>query len=176
MTAYHITNTSYANIPGRMRENKRERRLGQYAKSSRNAILDALWAWIRQRPGLDFRDYGEVSSYRAELRSITQDLHDARTLLRAIELSSMTADTLKGGFRAYSGRLEWKGGKVEYCTGQYWPTEYRRVVCAVAASALWDYHREDFAASAKGGESPGDAIRRNFKRLFGRRLQARWFE
>lgn len=138
-------------------------------------ILSALYAWIRQRPGLEFGNYGDVKNYRAELRSIQRDLEDARILLRSVELSSLNADTLKGAFRAYSGRLSWDGNELAYCTGQYWPTEYRKVVCAVAASALWDYYREDYAATAKDGESLGDAIRRNFRRVYGRRMQERWF-
>lgn len=28
-------------------------------------------------------------------------------------------------------------GRLEYTTGQYWPTEYRKAACAVLASALW---------------------------------------
>ena len=138
-------------------------------------ILWAMYCWINQRPGLDFGNYGDLKNYRAELRSITKDLHDARSLLRAVELSSLSAETLKEAFRAYSGRLTWDGKALAYCTGQYWPTEYRKVVCAVAAAALWDYFREDYAATAKGDESPGDAIRRNFRRVYGRRMQTRWF-
>lgn len=46
----------------------------------------------------------------------------------------------------FSGRLKivetLTGHKVEYCTGQYFPTEYRRAVAAVCAGALWDYIRE----------------------------------
>jgi hypothetical protein len=149
-----------------------------YARESdqeRAAILAAMREWISQRPGLDFNNYGNVPAYRAELRSITRDLADARTLLRAVELSSMDTETLKGAFRAFSGRLSWDGSKLDYCTGQYWPTEYRRAVCAVLAAALWDWYRADFAAAAKPGESAGDAIRRNFRREYGRAIAGRWF-
>ncbi len=31
---------------------------------------------------------------------------------------------------------------IEYTTGQYMPTEYRKAVCAVLASALWEYTRD----------------------------------
>lgn len=142
----------------------------------KSRILTALYAWIKQRPGLEYGNYGEPVSYRAELRSITKDLHDARTLLRAVELSSLNADQLKAAFSAFSGRLSWDGKRLDYCTGQYWPTEYRRAVAAVCASALWEHYREGFATSAKKDESPGSAIRRNFKRLYGRRMQTTWFD
>ena len=161
----------------------------------KQAIVAALYNWIKQRPGLEYGNYGEPTSYRAEIRSITKDLHDARLLLRHVELSSVTADQLKTAFRAFSGRLSctvkpvYASGKVavipghvigytatlDYCTGQYWPTEYRRAAAAVCASALWDHYREGYAASAKKDESPGDAIRRNFRREYGRNFQERWF-
>lgn len=142
----------------------------------RNQIIESLHRFIRQRPGLEFGNYGDLSNYRAEMRSITRDMHEAKRLLRAVELTSMSAETLLSGFRAYSGRLSISdSGKLDYCTGQYWPTEYRKAVCAVCAAALWDYYREDFASSARDGESAGNAIRRNFRRLFGRAIANRWF-
>jgi hypothetical protein len=145
-------------------------------------ILEALETFARQRPGLDFNDYGEFSSYRSELRSITRDLRDVQSLLIAVyKADSMTEETLRGAFRAYSGRLTLSdqpdgGVALAYCTGQYWPTEYRKAVCAVLAAALWDHYREDFAKAAKDGESPGSAIRRKFREWFGRGIQSRWFD
>lgn len=146
------------------------------ADQERAAILAAMREWISQRPGLEFGNYGNVPAYRAELRSITRDFADARTLLRAVELSSMDTETLKGAFRAFSGRLSWDGAKLDYCTGQYWPTEYRLAVAAVLAAALWDWYRSDYAAAAKPGESAGDAIRRQFKRQYGLSMARRWFD
>ena len=193
--------------------------------SERDRMLIALRAWIAQRPGLEFGNYGDVSVYRAELRSITRDLHDARTLLQYVEARpDITADMLREAFRsAYSGRLSWHycphgltgrtqcgickrvwcaecepapsalchwchgnggaqskpgTGYLEYCTGQYWPTEYRRAACAVLASAIWDYWREDIMPP-RGTEfcvpSLGDALRARGKRIFGARIQRRWF-
>jgi len=93
--------------------------------TDKQQIITALYAWVAQRPGLEFGNYGDVKGYRAELRSITRDLQDARTLLRAVELSGITGEELAQAFgRAYSGRLSWDGKRLDYCTGQYWPTEY----------------------------------------------------
>jgi hypothetical protein len=115
--------------------------------TNKQAIISALASWIKQRPGLEYGNYGDPVSYRAELRSITRDLQDARTLLRAVELSGITGEELAQAFdRAYSGRLSWNGARLDYCTGQYWPTEYRRAACAVLASALWGYHRDNMPA------------------------------
>jgi hypothetical protein len=38
------------------------------------------------------------------------------------------------------------GVSLDYCTGQYWPTEYRAAVCAVLASLLWAHAREHMPA------------------------------
>lgn len=138
--------------------------------SERENMLAALGAFMRQRPGLEYGNYGDPRSYRAELRSIARDLDDARRLLRSVELSSMTAETLRDAFpRAFSGRLSWDGARLSYCTGQYFPTEYRKAVCAVLARALWAHYRgEDGAISA-------DGLRAMFRRTYGRGLASRWF-
>jgi len=74
--------------------------------SDKQQIITALYAWVAQRPGLEFGNYSDVKGYRAELRSITRDLQDARTLLRAVELSGIAGKELAQAFdRAYSDRL-----------------------------------------------------------------------
>lgn len=160
-------------------------------------IITALEAFINQRPGLEYGNYGEPRSYRAELRSIGKDLKHARELLRAVEHSPITAEQLVAAFDSFSGRLSIKeelthvvrntpSGKItteemrvrlDYCTGQYWPTEYRRAVCAVCASALWYFKREELNAQTDNREygSLGDEIRAYFRRSFGRGIQSRWF-
>ncbi len=165
-------------------------------------ILAALRAWVNQRPGLEFGNYGEVKAYRSELRSITKDRAQALELIRAVEWrDSITAEMLLASFpRAYSGRLsitqDAKGRAVlDYCTGQYWPTEYRRAACAVLASVLWDYFRENmpkptgkikktigfgtFAHESEhdniNGQTPGDYLRGTARKEFGRSIASRWF-
>lgn len=142
-------------------------------------ILQALDAFIRQRPGLDFGNYGDVTSYRAEVRGIGKDLQDARTLLQAVTWrDSITAEAIIDASKhAFSGRLtiEAQGDsiRVDYCTGQYWPTEYRKAVCAVLASALWAYWREQ----TRGPNQVNTAadIRRIATKELGRGIAARWF-
>jgi len=127
----------------------------------KTAILDALDAFVRQRPGLEFGNYGDVTSYRSEMRSITKDLHEYRALRAAVQWrDGIDADALLNAARsAYSGRLTLTEDKIQsprypmvqhnkgtftvaYCTGQYFPTEYRKAACAVLAQALWYYTRE----------------------------------
>ena len=165
---------------------------------TRDQILGALDAWIRQRPGLEFGNYGNAASYREESRRITRQKHDAETLLRAVRWrESITADMLAAAFRdAFSGRLTLteKDGKarLDYCTGQYFPTEYRAAACAVLASALWNWTREyAMPAPRRIGDDhgrdcylwgtreylyAGDWLRRHFRREFGPRLASRWFD
>ena len=142
--------------------------------AARDNILHALAAFAATRPGIDPRNY--ISSwsdtagrkaYAAEVRSITKDLHHARALLTAVRLSSITEAQLVTAFR--SKRLSWDGQSLDYCVNSYFPTEYRRAVCAVLASALWVYFREDC------GCDTGDKIRLAARRALPRAIVSRWF-
>lgn len=143
----------------------------------KETIIACLRKFIAQRPGLEFANYGDVALYRAEMRSITKDRHHAEELIRAVSWrDSLTADDiLHAAKHAHSGRLsitEPTPGRfvLDYCTGQYWPTEYRRAVCSVLSSALWDYWRE-----CGGAASTGDAIRKAASRELSRSIAQRWF-
>ena len=159
-------------------------------------IIAALYTFIGQRPGLEYGNYGEPVSYRAEVRAIGKDLTQARELLRYVELrASITADDIiKASESAYSGRLtivERDDGAVaiDYCTGQYWPTEYRRAVCAVLSQAIWAWtsahampaptlhHNSETGETVYrfNGLRAGDYLRASLKREFGRGMAARWF-
>lgn len=150
----------------------------------RQTILNALETFAESRPGIDLRNYGGGMdgwrAYRSESRSVTRDLKHARILLRAVERSSITAEAFAAAFRdAYAGRLALtytdNSARLDYCTGQYYPTEYRRAVCAVLSSALWHHYRDDMAAGARPGESAGDAIRRGMRRVVPAHVARVWF-
>lgn len=155
-------------------------------------LIALLASWIAQRPGLEFANYGDVSSYRSEMRSITKDGAVAKQLLRYVEMmDSISAEDIIEGFRAFSGRLslvlrndEWT---LDYCTGQYWPTEYRRAAAAVLSSVIWNYWRSDIPMSDKSAEelqaflkmhkaaNAGDYLRKKAVREFGRGRVASFF-
>ncbi len=142
--------------------------------AARDNILHALAAFAATRPGLDPRDYARNGrdtegrkAYALDARSITKDLHHARALLTAVRLSGITEAQLVEAFRGK--RLSWDGQRLDYCTGQYYPTEYRRAVCAVLASALWAYYRDDCCADT------GDKIRAAARRNLPRAIALRWF-
>ena len=156
-------------------------------REARDNILHALAAFAATRPGLDPRDY--ISSwndtagrkaYAAEVRSITKDLHHARALLTAVRLSSISEAQLIESFRGK--RLSWDGQRLDYCTGQYYPTEYRKAVCAVLASALWSYYADCVRGDSSDNDGPyesnitvGDKIRAEARRNLPRAIASRWF-
>ncbi len=128
--------------------------------TEKEILIAALRAFAGQRPGIDPENYSDWRSYRQESARVARDLRDALTILSVVEArDGITAEDLLAACKhAYSGRLScslvpheytrencpgapWSC-RVAYCTGQYFPTEYRRAVAAVAASALWDWQRD----------------------------------
>lgn len=167
----------------------------------KQAIISALRRFIRQRPGMDPRNY-DAAGYRSESREVTKDRKQAETLLDAVSWrDGIDADALiRAAQGAYSGRLtiesapegDAKPGipdaRIDYTTGQYFPTEYRKAVCAVLASALWDWTRDTAMPAPRGdgtyeyarngrvsAVSAGDWLRAHFAREFGRGIASRWF-
>ena len=139
--------------------------------ATRDAILNALTVFVAQRPGLEYGNYGDPSTYRAELRRITKMRHDAETLIAKVRQTSITAEALLAAFRSFSGRLtpvvrEDGAVALHYCTGQYYPTEYRAAVCAVLTTALWDYWRDDYQSIHGTTDGARDAIQRNARLAF----------
>jgi hypothetical protein len=134
----------------------------------RTEILEALARFVAQRSGIDGRNYGgSREAFLGDYRRILRDGREARALLRVVELStclpdSILADVLK------SGRLTWDGKRLDYCAGQYFPTEYRAAACRALASVLWNYWGD-------GGRYTADQIRAAAKSNLGRGITRRWF-
>lgn len=122
---------------------------GQYRyQPTRAELLHALRAFIGQRPGLESANYaGAPGAYHADKRDIMQARANALTLLNYIAHHAIGLDAdriLRASESTFRGRLSWDADRKEwhYAAGQYYPTEYRRAVCAVLAAALWDYWRD----------------------------------
>lgn len=106
-------------------------------------VFDALEKFIKSRSGMDHRDYFSGydnpkalkegrRAYFSEARSITKDRREALAALADARELTPRYDVLIAAFpAALSGRLEWDGAKLNYCTGQYYPTEYRKAARAV---------------------------------------------
>ena len=159
-------------------------------------LIEELYRFARRRPGLDWRNYYSSwqdtsgrQAYASEVRAISRDFGDARQLIRAIDLrDGITAqDILAGLKRHYSARLSWDAEteSLHYCPGQYWPTEYRKAVCAVCSGILWTWvgstsrpapdGADEYGSPTYGGLSGGSWLRAYFRREFGRGLASRWF-
>ena len=105
----------------------------------RDNIIELIARWIRQKPGLDprnyirdWRDAAGRAAYRSDSRSITTQLHHARAMLRYIELrQSITGADLAAALTV-GGRLSYTPERgLDYTTGQYWPMEFRAAACRV---------------------------------------------
>jgi hypothetical protein len=109
--------------------------------------LQQLIKFVNQRAGIEPGNYGSMQSYRSESRSVTRDLHEFRKVLaEAYALGVTDEHVTEAAPHAFSGRLEWNGQDWNYCTGQYFPTEYRkaaRVVLEHAISAYKQAHASD---------------------------------
>jgi len=154
----------------------------------KQTVIDALNAWVNQRPGLDYGNYGDLVAYRAEVRSIGKDLQHARAMLNyAAWHDSITAEMILDA--AKSGRLsivvDGEKVRVDYCTGQYWPTEYRPAVCRLLSTVIWRWFGDN-ARSADVAKMPqygcmagivnqGDYIRKTARRELGTSIAQRWF-
>ena len=145
------------------------------ATPDRTLYLDALAAFVAQRSGIDARDYRRDwtdkeghAAFMVDYRRILRDGRDARTMLRFARLFSVdvAAAASDGGRLTFQTRKD-GAVAVDYCTGQYFPTEHRAAACRVLSSAWWAYWR---------GCGYDDArIRKAARDTFGRGIASRWF-
>ena len=129
------------------------------------AILAALKPWINQKPDLERADYGcdqkqaeytgtkqyceGVRAYRQDLRNIQKQGTRARRALKLALTYEPNPQAMASALTRYSGRLSWTGKELEYCTGQYFPTEYR-----VAAGVVL----EDYCETCRPKYNPPDGF------------------
>jgi hypothetical protein len=151
----------------------------------RTAIINALRVWLNRRPGLPFADYCDEGrpgntrpdpegrkAYASDMRRVTRDRADGLELLAEVERRTIPAEAMLEGFRAYSGRLSWQDGQLDYTPGQYGPTERREAACAVLREMLWNYWREDLPLEM---ENKRNAILKQAKIALRPALYRRWF-
>lgn len=140
--------------------------------------IEKLTKFVNQRPGLDFANYGDVSSYRSEMAEITRDRSDYFELL-ALAFSRM--DDLNDKVTAYlkntSGRLTLnENDQLEYCAGQYFPTEYRPAANRILANLIFASYRDEIEHNSPNPVyKDGHEIRKAIKRNVSRRLARNYF-
>lgn len=135
-----------------------------------STVLDAIRQFVDARPGFDRMNYDSERYYQADYRPVLRAKHDAHKMLAYITWSSINVDDLKRASEyAWSGRLMLDivgdTATVDYCVGQYAPTEERPAVCAVLAYAIRQHWREC-------GYSD---IKKQAKKQFGAGIANRWF-
>jgi hypothetical protein len=107
--------------------------------------LIAVLGFAAQNPGLDFANYGDVTAYRSDSRHITKAWQDVKqAVTKCCYAGVIDSDILEASRITFSGRLSVESFnnpsgslnyRVDYCTGQYWPTEYRYAAAAVLEQA-----------------------------------------
>ena len=122
--------------------------------STQPQTLRLLAAYAAKNPGLDFRDYCRGwqdkdgrAAYFSEARSITKDLDRVRKAILSAYYAGVTDDDLiecSQGERLTIERTP-GGFDLDYCVGQYWPTEYRGAVARLLNRAAYKAARRNLA-------------------------------
>lgn len=139
--------------------------------------ISKLVKFVNQRPGLDFSNYGDTKAYRSESREITRDKHDFEELLAlAVSRVSNLEEALATYLKSSSGRLILnENGNLEYCTGQYFPTEYRPAASNVLKTLIWNSYRDEKDDTGNPVYTDGHEIRKAIRRRLSRRVSKNYF-
>jgi hypothetical protein len=127
------------------------------------SYIEQLDAFVASRPGFDPANYSDRASYAADRRVATQAAADYRLLRLYV---APTDEALASA--AHGSRVTFGADGVEYCTGQYYPTEYRAAACRLLARAWWE-------RTAKQENRTAESLRAYARVLFGRAIARRWF-
>lgn len=140
-----------------------------------NAI-ELISKFVNQRPGLEFVNYGNIKYYRQDYREILKDLHSFYELLN---LANRRINNLNEKLTEYlqqsNDRLILKGERLQYITGQYFPTEYRNAACRVLSSLIWNDYREEKNNTGEYIYKDGHAIRKAILRNLRSRNTKQYF-
>jgi len=142
------------------------------------STIEKLVKFVNQKPNLEFANYGELSSYRKESREITSDRKDFFALLSLAQRRIDNLDTqLTNYLSKNSGRLTInENGNLEYCTGQYFPTEYRPAANRVLSNLIWASYRDELDTNSPNPiYKDGNEIRKEIRRNLSRRVSNCYF-
>jgi len=117
-------------------------------------VIKMLACYAAKNPGLDFRDYcrdyrdvdGRAAYFR-EARDITNDLRRVREAILAAYYAGVTDNDLIECSKGERLTIERTPGgfDLDYCVGQYWPTEYRGAVARLLHRATQKAARRNLA-------------------------------
>lgn len=125
---------------------------------AKSDILEALRAFVNQRPGFDLRNYSSMSNYREDQRPVQKQREIAHKLIEWVAWhdSITAADIIESARHNFSGRLsiaydhDTRKCAIEYCTGQYFTTEFRLAVVRVLSGLIWKWLRSDWENGKPG--------------------------
>lgn len=148
-----------------------------HKKMKTQTTTEKLVKFVNQRPGLDFCNYGDISSYRSESREITRDRSD---FFELFTLAASRVDNLDEQLTATlsrsSGRLTLNdSGNLEYITGQYFPTEYRPAACRILRDIIWASYRDEKNSDGSDTYKDGHELRKAIRRRVSRRVAKYYF-
>ena len=116
-----------------------------------------LASFAARNPGIDPQNYGygmdAWRAYRSESRSVSRDLSEVRRQLERAVAWGVTDADVEDATRGDRLTLERRPDgtlRVDYCCGQYWPTEYRKAVARVLRRAA--DRAEDRGRASRGVE------------------------
>jgi hypothetical protein len=138
-------------------------------RSTQNAwqLIRLIEEFVNSRPRFDPGNYSDASSYRADMRRAMRHRQDAHVMIRyCLRATGDIEPHIRDALR--TGRLTLRDdGTLDYCTGQYYPTEYRAAACRVLSSALWHFWRTP--------TSTADSLRATARVALPRSVANRWF-
>ena len=140
--------------------------------------VEKLVKFVNQRAGLQYCNYGDIKSYRQEQREITNDRTDFYELLSVAQrrYEGQFNEVLTKELQKTSGRLTLnEHNNIEYCTGQYFCTEYRPAACRIIVSLIWNSYMDEKNESNLPTYKDGNEIRKAIKRNFSRRINKNLF-
>ena len=133
-------------------------------------FISLLSDFVAQRPGFDLCNYGTLKDYRHDYyrtlkykRAFESLLIQAQRMFYFEDLNKALGDRLKNN----SGRLTYNIDRagLEYCTGQYFPVEYRPAAFGALFYTVWDLTR-NLLQEGKEEHITGPEIRAYLKKRF----------
>jgi hypothetical protein len=100
---------------------------------NRKALAQSMVEFANSKPHFDLCNYSSQSGYKSDYNKYKKyaDKNRAYGYWGFLDLlNSLDDDQIEYAFRtAYSGRLSFNNRfELEYCTGQYYPTEYQHAL------------------------------------------------
>lgn len=145
---------------------------------------ELLWDFAHKRPGFDLADYGGgrdgFKYYRQDYRRALADLHAFRELFYLAQRrhGSNFAEAVHRELLRTSGRLtisEYNPAKLQYITGQYFPTEFRAAACRLLVNLIWNDYMKERNTSGEPVYKDGHAIRKAIQAALRSRNTKSWF-